>query len=242
MSKLFDISVIIPTMLRPGYLRETLRSLSLNLPEAEVIVVCDDPITKKTDFKYWSQWLDIPIDAGLPCKRNFGVSAANNDFILMGSDDFDFTTVGCRPGVRNMLQTLDDWPNVDVVCGTYAGRHYERKLEYKAGEYIKETPVPGAGPKRIDLGANWFLARTQVCREVDWDVALGPIGGEHADWFLRLKNEGKVVVWIPDAPIEPFSSELGLEQSPDYAKLRNRAFDGHKIFLTKWGVKKYVSA
>ncbi len=91
---------------------------------------------------------------------------------------------------------------------------------------------------KIDIGINFFLARTEVLREVPWDETIRPIGGEHADWFLSMKEANKLVVYLPGANINT------IEDNPDWRHLdyriyRRRAQQGHELFLKKRGVKRY---
>ena len=239
---LSDITVLVTTFLRPGYLRESLKGVGENLKEVEVSVACDDELMHAMLFLNPTAWTRLQFDSGLTAKRNAAVKRARTKYCLLSSDDFDFSTPGIRDGILRMSEFLDKNADVDVVVGRVNNKQYEGYLEYVPGEYIKEYRlVPKrSGPIRIDIGINFFLARTSVLREIPWDERIRPIGGEHADWFLSMREAHKTVIFMPDVNINtlPYKAEW---QHPDYKAYRCRAIQGHEIFLRKRGVKRYYS-
>ena len=242
---LTDVSILVTTFWRPGYLRECLRSIRGDLRECEICVSSDDDLYTRASPLDWDHWKILPFDSGLTAKRNAAVNLATRKYSLLAADDFNFTPLYVREGIERMIETLDAHPEVDVVVGTYNNKKYEGYLEYVPGEYIAEHPRAGLPiflkpypAWKIDIGINYFLARTEVLREVPWDETIRPIGGEHGDWFLQMKLAGKNVVFVEGCKIE------ALEDRPEWRHLeylshRCRAQYGHQIMLKKWGVKEY---
>ncbi len=114
------------------------------------------------------------------------------------------------------------------------------------GEYIREHQLRLEDWKiapnlwKIDISANFFLAKTKLLTKVPWDETIGPIGGEHVDWFLDVKAAGGVVAWTPGLNI--YEQEKNPEmESPDYRRMRARALQGHNLMLKKRGMKRYIS-
>jgi glycosyltransferase involved in cell wall biosynthesis len=247
---LSDITIIIPTFHRRGYLADCLQGISNNLPECEVVVVSDDGVIPQTENEIY-----LPYDSGLTAKRNAGVTNASTSYCLIGSDDFDFSRKEVRQGLIEMEIALDCYPHIDVVAGRVNNRPYEGYFSAVEGEYIKEWRLevkntwPFSGHRtrnvdihhmwQVDIAVNYFLARTKVLREVPWDEKIFPIGGEHADWFLDMKAANKTVVVMPYANIttQPYDAS---KQHPLYKQYRNRAFStGHQLMMEKRGIKKY---
>jgi hypothetical protein len=256
---LHDVGIIIPTFLRRAHLRRALASAKLNFSEAKLVVACDDDLGDEGRTGDHTRWVQLPFDSGLTAKRNAAVQfCADRKYVLVGCDDFLFDAEAYE-GANKLQEVLEAHPNVDCAVGRVNNIRYEGFLELKTGEYIREhrlamghSQEPGGGwhvpfcllPHvmwNIDLGINYFMARTQVLFDLPWDETIRPIGGEHADFFLTLKLAQKRVVWVPDVNITTINLPYEL-QDPRYSQMRCRAFrTGHKIFLDKWGVKKYIA-
>lgn len=233
-----DVSILITTFWRPGYLRTCLQGIHQNLPECEVCVACDDDNFYSAPTS--DRWKILPFDSGLTVKRNAAVALATRKYSLLGCDDYDFSTPEARAGIERMVNVLDAWSDVDVVVGTYNGKAYEGLLEHKPGEYIREHRIKPEGITKIDIGVNYFLARTDVLREVPWDENIRPIGGEHGDWFMMIKQARKRVIFVPGCHITSFTLEGENAIHRDYRKMRNRAWMGHEVMLKKWNIKRWI--
>jgi hypothetical protein len=244
---LSDITIVIPTFHRRGYLRECLDGISANLPKCPVRIAQDDGgdcTLEGSDYETY-YWAKLPYDSGLTAKRNAAVRLVDTEYTLLGCDDFDFSTPEARAGIIAMAQVLDQ-THVDVVAGRVNDKPYEGDLEYVPGEYIKEHRLTGLPfvlkPHvlwQVDLAVNYFLARTDVLREIPWDETIRPIGGEHVDFFLDLKAASKVVAFLPLANIntQPYDPS---KQDWCYKELRRRAPIGHQLMKKKRNIKSYV--
>lgn len=251
-----DVTLLVTAGGRPGCLKETLEGIWQYLPECRVVVVNDDDIVVDFSSEYHNEvmrnviWHEVPFDTFLTRKRNEGVKLIDTEYTLLLADDFKID-VSTRAVVIRMLHTLNNYYG-DLVGGTVNNRLYEGKLEVKPGEYIKETRIDYERDFyrqgfvyvptvfQPDLVANFFLARTKLLRDIPWDETIGPIGGEHADWFLDLKEKGKIVLWQKGLDIQEQERDPSKELS-SYRARRQRAMLGHELFLKKRGVKCYYS-
>jgi len=244
---LTDVTIIVPTFHRRGYLEDCLTRIADNLPECPVVIASDDD-SPALLLRKNTVWVNLPYDSGLTAKRNAAVYEVRTKYTLVGSDDFDFRNLEARESIAEMTDVLNGCPKIDVVVGQVNSRDYQGRLEYVPGEYIKEhrlnmaTELPfDLKPYpvwRIDIGVNFFLARTDVLREIPWDESIRPIGGEHADWFLDLKTANKVVVFLPFANICAMPYDAS-KQHHCYREMRNRAYLGHELMMKKRNIKRY---
>jgi glycosyltransferase involved in cell wall biosynthesis len=239
-----NISILIPTFHRRGYLRDCVNGIAANLPECTVLVASDDGLPSER-IGNENSWFTLPYDVGLTAKRNILAHGTMTRYALMGSDDFDFSTPEAREGIIRLAQLFKasdlTFMEIDVACGRVNNRPYEGYLEYVPGRYIKEHRI---GPRQvsrvtgIDIAANYFLARAEFLRKFPWDETIRPIGGEHADWFLDLKEAGRKVVYVPGVNINELPKDRSKEH-PDYRTFRNRCWEGHATFMKKRGIKRY---
>jgi hypothetical protein len=242
-----DITIVIPTFHRRGYLAECFPAVEANLPECSVVVAQDDG--GDCTLEYNTYWAKLPYDSGLTAKRNAAVRLVETPYVLMGSDDFDFSETETRWGIIEMAAVLRQCPAVDVVVGRYKDQDYHGFLEYVPGKYIKEhrldmnkqIPNREKFPPfwRVDIGPNYFLARTEVLKEIPWDETIRPIGGEHASWFLDLKAANKMVVYLPYANINEQPRDRSKEH-PNYREFRARCWDGHNLMKKKRNITQYI--
>jgi len=236
---LSKVTILITSFLRPGYLSDCLAGIRKNLPECQVIVVDDGGST----FVTREHVISLLFDSGLSAKRNAGVKSTQTPYLLMGSDDFDFSTKEARHGIERMVDVLENGSSIDIAGGHVNGDVYEGNLVVAPGQYIAQTKVvpSSTGITPVDLVVNYFVARTEAIRPHPWDERM-KIGGEHGDWFLTLKDAGLKVVAVSNVNITtlPFDRT---KEDPRYASFRGRAKGlGHKIFLRKRGVSEFYGS
>lgn len=256
-----DVTIVIPTFHRRGYLRDCLDGIKANLPECSVVVAQDDGGDCTYEHNTW--WTKLPYDSGLTAKRNAAVSLVDTKYTLMGCDDFDFSTPDVRKSLHDMIAILrvseiDIGREIDVVAGRVNNRPYEGFLEYVPGEYIKERRLQFDAPPaykmpplflmwkplflmwKIDIAANYFLARTSILRAHPWDESIRPIGGEHVDWFLDLKDAGMTVVFpSPYANINQMPYDASKQDFRYNAYRRRAVTTGHALMMKKRNIKNY---
>lgn len=235
-----SITVAVPSFLRFGYLATCLAQLRTHLPECRICVADDSglPPHVPTGVKL----ISLPFDSGLTVKRNAIVAATETPYLLLYCDDFA-TDERTRAGVEKLASILDSFPDVDVASGRVDNRPYEGYLEYVPGSHIREHRVANiseAPYTPVDLTVNYFLAR--VSRLIPWDETIVPIGGEHGDWFLAMKEAGRKTVWVPGVNVDTLRLGSGPEvQDPRYWRLRARAYlAGHTVFKKKRNIQYYI--
>ena len=251
-----DVTVAITAGSRPGYLNFALLGLSRYLPECKVVVASDDgyhPAVSGMQLDRNVIWKELPKDTWLTKKRNEAVKLVDTKYTLLAADDFDFT-IDVRAVVIRMANILDQTHGTllsrpDVIAGTFNDYRYEGYLDGVPTKYIKktrlneETDTPFAKARttlwKVDIATNWFLARTETLRDIPWDETIGPIGGEHADWYIDMKNANRTVVWTPGLNIYEQAKDRQMEVA-NYSQMRDRCWDGHKLMLAKRGVDRYV--
>lgn len=245
-----DVSIVITAGSRPGYLRQALHGLRTNLPECTIIVVNDDG-RQRTPGGFLLDtdviWREMGPDTFLTKKRNAGVALVCTKYTLLAADDFEFD-IESRATVIRMAEILDQYRLPDVIAGSFNGKNYQGHFKVVPGEYIKEVRLDeekdfmiATGRTKlweVDIAVNFFMARTKALRDVPWDETIGPIGGEHADWYLDMKSAGKIVAWTHGLNINE-QPKAASKESPDYGWMRKRCWDGHALMLAKRGVKHY---
>lgn len=242
--RLDDVTIGLTSFLRFGFLRNAIKDINYNYPECEVLTVDDSDggIGQAVD-KLTTTVVSMPFDSGIGAKRNEMVRRAKTQYLLMGTDDFLFDQQS-RHGVELMAQALENNPGVDVACGRFNNNHYEGHIRHVPGEYIKEIPLDINSPRwgdnpecyRVDLTANYFLARTD--RIAPWNEEM-KIGGEHIMWFLRMLGWDRTLVWVPGAEIMQQPYWMGA-QDLRYNRMRMRCWDGHNKMKELLNIKRYI--
>ena len=230
---LSDVTIGVTSFLRPNHLQQAVEGVRKNFPECKLAVADDsgDTYHAVTDTSIY-----LPFDSGLCKKRNALIAETDTKYFLLGSDDFVFDQ-SARFYVDTMLMILKINQDVDVVGGRVNNKPYEGFLEYRQGQFVRETRLltkPNQMWYDVDITANYFLARTESI--VPWQDEL-KIGGEHALWFLRMKQAGRRIVWATDVNI---NTATGLEQDPRYIGFRRRAIEGHRRMKEILGIEHYI--
>ncbi len=196
------VSVMIKTFLRDNYLYACLRGLERRLPECEIILVDDglehpNKITRYSELRARGhQTIWMPYDSGFGAKANCAIEHLNTEFVLIGSDDFDFNNPAVRKGVMLMQAVMDAEPELGVVSGRVNGHPYEFCFDRsepgtvrELNQFHRSARLPCGVPYHFcDLTVNYSLIRKKVFESgVRWDggeVKIG--GGEHGAFFLDV--------------------------------------------------------
>lgn len=223
------IDFLIKTFRRPECIIQLLTSINHYYPDAKVIVADDGGSTKEFYEQFNDLQIDItvrflPFDTGLSAGRNIMVEETERPYKLILDDDFVFTQ---HTDLSKMVKEIEK-KDVGVVCGSLwqDGRviNYECEL-VKKGRLMVLKPTD---KKDIDIGLNFCLIRSEVFDEVKWDDQF-KIGGEHMDFFLRLKETKWKVRYLPEVRANHVKVA-----SEEYAGFRSRkdwyvVFDKHDI-------------
>lgn len=168
-------------------------------------------------------------DVGLSGARNYLLSKIDDEeYVLLTEDDIELQA--------NPYSLLNDFTNSNLgILGgllirkpndTEQHYEYELKLENNILEYKKTD--------NVDIVLNFFLAKTKVFKDIQWDDSLCLC--EHTDFFYRLKQLNK---W----QVKYTRRLVGWHHhfKPDnYLVLRNRATHYLDMFMKKWDIQKIV--
>lgn len=244
------VCVLIKTFLRDGFLFKCVDGIEKTLPGAKMVIVDDGEhsIMKQQVYsrlRSLGHVVEImPFDSGFGNKGNQGVTLCDRPYVLIGSDDFDFS-LQAMDGIARMVYVLDHDPDVDVVSGRVANNPYEALLRIENNKCIetrgyRETrQIKDVTYHITDLTVNYSLIRREVFEHVQWDggdIKIG--GGEHGAFYLDLKQEGYVVASLPDAIIYELKGQPGWADNR-YGGYRGRARTPGRPCLKKRGIDFY---
>lgn len=248
---LSKVNILIKTFLRDQHMIQCVRGIDRNMPDAKMVIVDDGYETREKIIFYSALRAKghairpLPFDSGFGAKANASLAWLDRPYVLIASDDFDFSDPTVRPGVEKLVQVLEGDPTVHVVSGRVNGQPYESCLEV-GEDYAKE--VPGYRSKRYingvtyhicDLTVNYSLIRTSILGmdKIHWDggdVKIG--GGEHGAFFWDLKKADYGVAYVPGVNI----NELNTCQPPmNYHQYRGRARAPGRACFRARGIKKW---
>lgn len=246
------VTVLVKTFLRDGYLFACLRGLEKTMPEARIVVV-DDGYSSKDKVTRYSELIGLghtclwlPYDSGFGAKANVGVSHAKTEYVLIGSDDFDFENPIARAGVEKLVRVLDARPEIGVASGRVNDRNYESLLEFE-GQTVREVKgtrfsdqlQDGTTFSYCDLTVNYSLIRRRVFDTVRWDDDVKIGGGEHGAFFVDVLRAGWKTCVVDGVNIFEYPYAVNW-QHPDYKAMRNRARQPGRPCLKRRGVDRWI--
>jgi glycosyltransferase involved in cell wall biosynthesis len=239
-------SVVIPTLRRPGPLRETLESLlACEPPPDEVIVVDGDPeLSSAAVVEHLGSSVRIlSSPLGMTVQRNNGLDAASGDVVVFLDDD-----VEVEPDLlRRLAETYSD-PSVMGATGriiepvqTRAGRPGSLVRRLLHGS--KEGKFTRAGyPRylsRFDREADlefmqgcFMSARRDLAARVRFDESLtGYALAEDEDFAYRLSRYGPIR-FVPGLRVVHKKLGFASQDSREFGRLviRNRSYLFRKNF------------
>ena len=247
LTNLSCISVAIKTFLRDDKLLNAVHEIRRTMPDARMIIADDGEMTEEKDGLYAElireghQVLVLPYDSGFGLKSNVIVDALQTPYVLIASDDFDFSSSLVREGIERLVEILKSNPDIDIASGRVNHTPYEFDL-IDQGSRIVEVPVV-VDIKRAqqlfvpcDLTVNYSLIRQEVFNHVRWDNDVKIGGGEHGSFYLDCKRAGIQTVWVPGVNI----NEQKTPDSQRYRQFRNRARSSERPCFDKRSIRKYV--
>lgn len=260
------ISIGIKTFLRDPKLFHTIDHVRRNLPDAQLMIVDDGEMTEEKDSLYAELIQEghkvfiLPFDSGYGVKSNKIIDNLQRDFLLVGSDDFDFSSPSVSLGIERLVAVLDRSPELSIVSGRLANRGPYEFYIRDQGDVIEEIPIPdfywqtGWTYQPADLTVNYSLIR----RNIFWTEGLDSnengtgwvekrtnisfddeevIGeGGHGTFFLDVKRAGLKVGFVPGVEI----SEQTGEDSPRYRQYRARASGPSRKCFEKRNIRRWV--
>ena len=251
-------SVVIPTVGRPRYVVDLVRSLLDGDVAPDEIIVVDnrpaDPATAQAIDDAFAgesrvRYLAEPV-AGASLARNTGLRAATGDLVAFLDDD----VVADRAWLGSVHEAWEAAPQVGAVTGlilptelethgqqlvqAYGGfdKGFTRRI-FDLGEHRLAHPLYPYLVGAYGSGANAVFDRAAVTALGGFDARLGPgtptKAGEDLDVLLRTVLAGRAIVYEPAALVRH-------HHRPDDAGLRSMAFD-YGIGLSALFVKHLVT-
>lgn len=252
MADLSEISILIKTFLRDEYLFEAIRGIDTTMPEVQMVIVDDgDPTSNKTSLyeklrATGHKVIEMPFDSGFGAKSNEGMKHVDRPYVLIGSDDFDFSPAYVRAGIEKMVTVLDGVPQISIAGGRVNNYPYEGWLVDK-GDIIEERYIQFDSPRFINgveyhhcnLTVNYTLNHTEIFGpdKIHWDDDVKIGGGEHGALFVDIKRANHAVVYVKGVTI---SEQSGRPVDLRYSNFRGRARLPGRPCFAKRGIHEYV--
>lgn len=191
----------------------------------------------------------VPFDTGLSVCRNLAVDQIESDYVIIADDDFVFTEhtqwdmalrfLAAHEEVVFLGGQLDPLPTIERQLAFSRARNL---VIDETGRGLLLIPATGFPDSAVtfegetfhfcDMVPHWGIAKTSVLKQVRWDERFR-IGGEHEDFFLRLKQE------LPGSKVA-YSSCIRAEHRRNtneiYEALRKRD-DWIDLFSKKWNLE-----
>jgi len=190
--KVSGITAIIPTIDRYDYVQKSIDSLmDQNPPPDEIIVIDQTPeVSRKTDVYRNYDPKNVRIfflnEAGQSSARNFGISKANNDWLLLFDDDAEAREYM----IANHIKVIEN-SSAKVSAGIALA-------PWKDETYIHETNRKLKISSILDTG-NCLVNKRIVELISCLDLAYNKGSGADHDLGLRLYLEGHEIIFNPKA-------------------------------------------
>lgn len=235
------ISVVICTFERPHLLARALRTArAQDLPPgmaAEIAVVDNAPsgsarpvVEAIADEPGWPvRYLAQPVP-NISHARNHGVAGTRGEFVVFLDDD-----EWCEPGWLAALATTARTSGADVVFGAVepdfvdgppawdpVGRPHQRRLAAPSGTPMGIRHDAAASGRWMGTGNSLLRRATCLTLPEPFDPALGRVGGEDYDLFVRLAAQGRRMVWCAEAVVH----EVVPADRASFAYMRRRNWRG----------------
>lgn len=236
-----DVTIIIKTFLRDEYFFSYVESIRRKYPDIQILVADDghDSIKKRLFVrKNCNGYYRMKFDSGLPAGRNLLVKKVTTPYIVIGDDDFFYTSNTDLDKMRKLMDIAD------IAGGAVEKdkvlQHYEGFITNN-GDHFKYTPLEltdwkehnGVHYKECDIVFNFAMFKKEVFDKVLWDERIKVIY-EHSDFFIRAKLAGIKTVYTPESVVEHRHPNAGVI-TDEYRQFRLRQCD-RDLFFRKYGV------
>lgn len=232
-----EVTLIIKTFKRPTCLARLIKSVRKRYLDMHILIADDSELHRMTveefndhgfghAIKYWK----LPFYVGAGAGRNFLLSKVETPYFILCDDDFIFIDETVLENFYKLITT----EKMDVVGGFVIGHSYNIQAEYDNGMLILNKDVPVAeinGIKYYDIIMNFFIAKTQLMRNVGWMPELKTVS--HIDIFLNLKERGNVKVAFTNNVIIDHKHET----ENDYSKYRRDIYKYYDILKGRFGIE-----
>ena len=200
-----DVTVVVPTSGRAGYLEvtlESLRSQSTAIPH-ELLVVDDgsSDATGEVAGRFGVRAIRHDERRGLNAARNTGLREAGGDLIAFVDDDV-FVPPGWLDAVAEGARRH---PEADAFGGPIRAR-FEGHAPRGCGREDPPITTLDLGAEDVEAemvwGANFAVRRSAVDRIGEFDESFDRGHGDEEEWLLRLRAAGGRIVYLADAGLD----------------------------------------
>lgn len=241
-----NIAILITTFLRDDLLYDTLQTIVDNYIDNSIVFVADqgniipEKTKKISEFqsKIPLKYYPLDFDCGLSYSRNYLVKEAYNmniPYCLLSADSIQFTK---KYDFSIMINFLEESKKRAIVGFDLKNRtKWEFTLTLNNGFELnlatEEIEYKGIKLKKVDICRNFFLAKTNVLIENQWDNELKMC--EHEDFFWRLKNVYEV--YFTDYICANYKKFV----TDEYLKYRNRLYGEYRELLKqKYNIRQWI--
>ena len=247
------IDILIKTIYRDEYLYKTIDAIRCNMSAARMVIM-DDGININLKSLLYADLRreghsvhQMEFDSGFGAKSNAAIQFYERDYVLIASDDFDFSSPVTCESIRRMVLVLDHDSSVGIVSGRVNDYPYEFNLHIDgtvcreiAIDYSNPLTVENINYHRCELTANYSMIRRELlaCNKLHWwdDIKIG--GGEHSAFFILAKKLGINVAYVEGVSIKEQCYFVGC-QHEDYPGLRGRAQRDGRLANLREGITHY---
>jgi hypothetical protein len=228
-----ETTIIVKTFDRPDAVQRFVNSVRHFYPDIPICVADDSRTPTRPDGV--QEYIRLPFDSGVSAGRNAMLSCVKTPYFVLSDDDNEFTSETCMELMWDAVHTgrinLAGGTRRDVFCGTF--RREDRTLYLQMGTSRgREEPYPV-----FDYVHNFFMARTEDIRRVQWDDDLKVF--EHLDFFLR--GRGVIEATQVDVPIRHcHAAQVPGRQARRYLRFRQRK-RFRRLQMKKHGLREIVT-
>jgi GT2 family glycosyltransferase len=252
-----EYAICMVTFMRDSKLKDCIESIQKYYPDEWVrLYIADqnESITEEMQNYYINLQskghivVKTPYNSGLALGRNTLVNKVKEPYLLIIDDDFRFTEKTDLTKLKNILESKED---IGICGGKLLGQDpYLAWIYYnpvlKKILKIKTNYIPHSTCKTIqypyrpfetvydysDIVLNFFLAKTEVFKDIQWDNNLVMV--EHSDYFLRLKETKWKVVSTTEVECE-HNHQNNSQEYRNFRSGSNRDL-GIQRFCKKWNL------
>jgi glycosyltransferase involved in cell wall biosynthesis len=182
-----QLTAMIKSFERPQALKRLVVSIKKYYPDLHIIVVDD---SRESSPLPGVEWVTLPFNSGLSAGRSAGLKRVITPYLLLLDDDIIFYK---RTGLRAALAAMEEYPEVDIMGGAKLDLPHLKLQDLSSAKLFSDSAEPtyppgsyiGPFPVR-DKASNFYIARTERIRLVDWDPQIKLL--EHADFFTRARG------------------------------------------------------
>ncbi len=179
------VTMLVKTFMRPRTLYRLLTSVRRFYPALPIIVVDDSPDAQPIPGSN-IETVILPYDSGLSVGRMEGLKQVETPYILLLDDDFVFYR---HTRLGQALDLMQQHPTIDIMGGAVVNLPFFTTADYQQATVYPTAAAPTYPPgthigglPTLDKVANFFFARTDRLRLVEWD-AIGFQTGQNMPTF-----------------------------------------------------------